>query len=148
MPKHQLDLVLHGHERAAQVDRDEAVPFVVGDLVRRVDRLLDAGVVERDVQAPEPLNCRAQRRANVVGARDVAGHREHLAARRLDQPCGLAVAVRRDIRHDDACAFAGEGKRGGAADAARRPGDERHLAVEPAHGRRSALIASRWSIAR
>jgi hypothetical protein len=72
MPEHQLDLVLHGHERAAQVDRDQAVPFVVADLVNGLDRLLDAGVVEGDVQAAEPLDRGLQRRLELIAARHVA----------------------------------------------------------------------------
>src|SRR3954454_2529774 len=92
--EHELDLVLHGHERTAQVDRDEAVPLVVGDLVRRLDRLLDAGVVDRNVQAAEALDRRVQRRSNVVRARDIARRGKRLAARLLDQPGGLLVALR------------------------------------------------------
>jgi hypothetical protein len=47
--------VLHAHEDAVEVDRHVAVPLVVGGLGGRLDRLLDARVVERDVQAAEAL---------------------------------------------------------------------------------------------
>jgi hypothetical protein len=73
---------------------------------------------------------------------------ERLPAGLLDQPRRLAVAVGGDVRDDDGCTLTGERERRGAADAARRSGDERDLPVEAAHGRNSTLIASRWSIAR
>jgi hypothetical protein len=46
--EHELDLVPHAHEGAAEVDRHEAIPLVLADLGGRLDRLLDARVVERD----------------------------------------------------------------------------------------------------
>jgi hypothetical protein len=49
---HELDLVFHAHEDTAEVDRHEAVPLVLADLGGRLDRLLDAGVVEGDVRRP------------------------------------------------------------------------------------------------
>jgi hypothetical protein len=60
--------VLHGDEHAAEVDRDQAIPFVVGDLVRRLDRLLDACVVEGDVEAAEALD-RSVKAARMSSAR-------------------------------------------------------------------------------
>ena len=57
-------------------------------------------------------------------------------------------AVGGDVGDHDARALAGEGQRGGASDAAGGAGDERDLAGEAGHGRRSVLIASRWSMAR
>src|SRR4051812_11102656 len=119
-----------------------------GDLVRRLDRLLDAGVVERDVQTAEPLYRRVQGRANVPRARDVAGHGECLAARLLDEPGGFLVAVAGDVGDGDARSLASERERGGTADAGGRAGDERDLVDEARHGSSSALIASRSSIAR
>jgi hypothetical protein len=116
--------------------------------VRRLDRLLDACVVEGDVEAAEALDRSVKRRTDVVGARDVTGHGERVAAGLLDHSRRLAVAVGGDVGHDDVRAFAGEGQRGGAADAGRRSGDEGDLVVEAAHGRNSTLMASRWSIAR
>jgi hypothetical protein len=155
----------HAHEGAAQVDRRQAVALIVADLVGRLDRLLDAGVVEGDVQATQPLDAGAQRRLDVVGPRYVAGDGERLAANLLDQLRRLLVAVGGDVGDYDACALAGEGEGGGASDAVGRSGDERDLACEApvlargehhlplcvaalGHGRRSTLTASRWSIAR
>jgi hypothetical protein len=76
MPEHEIDLVLHGHEGAAKVDRHQTVPLVVADLVDRLDRLLGACVVESRVEAAEPLGRGLQRRLDVVAACDVARHGE------------------------------------------------------------------------
>jgi hypothetical protein len=59
---------------------DQAVPLVVGDLVCGLDRLLDAGVVEGNVQAAEALDRRGQRRLDLVAARHVARDSERMAA--------------------------------------------------------------------
>jgi hypothetical protein len=48
--EHQRDLVLHAHEHAPEVDRDDPLPFLLGDIGRRVDLLFGAGVVECDVE--------------------------------------------------------------------------------------------------
>jgi hypothetical protein len=85
--------------------------------------------------------------------------------RRLVSPGAIAVAISGDVGDDDARGLAPEREGGGAADAAGRCGDERDLACEApvltgddhavplcvvalGHGRKSTLIASRWSIAR
>jgi hypothetical protein len=78
--EHELDLPLEGHEHAAEVDGDEAVELVFGDLVRGLDRLLDASVVEGDVEAAEPLNGRVQRRGD---ERNFAGEAAHGRRRTL-----------------------------------------------------------------
>jgi hypothetical protein len=126
----------------------------------------DIWVIEfaRDVQTAEAPDRRVERRLDVVAAGDVAGHGERSAAGLLDHPGGFAVAVGGDVGDDDARPLSGEGERRRAADAAGRSGDERDLADEAriltrgdhrlplcvvalAHGCRSTLIASRWSIA-
>jgi hypothetical protein len=133
--EHEFNLVLHAQEGAAEVDRHQAVPLFVGDLGGRPDRLLDARVVEGDIQAAEPLDRRVERRLDLVTARDVAGHGERPAAGLLDHAGRLPVALRGDVGDHDTRALAREGERGGAADAARRSGDERDLPFEAAtHG--------------
>jgi hypothetical protein len=108
-----------------------------------------ARIVESDVQAAEPLDAGVQRRLDVVLTRDIAADGERLTAALLDQARRLLVAVSGDVGDHHACTFAGERKRGGAADAARRAGDERDLPVEPAaHGVTMTLIASRSAISR
>ena len=135
MLEHELDFALHAQEDAAEVDRHEVVPLVVADLGGRLDRLLDARAVERDVEATEPLNAGLQRRLDVVAACDVAGHGERLAALGLDHAGRLPVAFGCDVGDHEARALAREGEGGGAADAAGRSGDERDLPVEAAaHG--------------
>jgi hypothetical protein len=147
--EHELDLVRHAQESAAEVDCHEAVPFVVADLGGRLDRLLDARVVEGDVEAVEPLHRGLQCRFDVLGARDGAGHGERLAAGLLDHASRLLVAVGGDVGDHDARTVAPERECGGAADAAARSGDERDLAVEAAaHGVTMTLMASRSAMAR
>jgi hypothetical protein len=51
--EHERDLVFHAEEDATEVDVDDPVPLLLGDVGGRRDRLLDAGVVEGDVESPE-----------------------------------------------------------------------------------------------
>jgi hypothetical protein len=106
-PEHELDLVLDGHERAPEVDGDQAVPLVVGDLVRGLDRLLDPGVVEGDVQAAEALDRRGQRVLDLLAARHITRDSERLSSRLLDQAGGRAGTVRGHVGDHDARALAG-----------------------------------------
>jgi hypothetical protein len=87
--QHQLDLAPHGQEDAAEVDRDEPVELVVGDLDDRLAGLLDAGVVDRDVEPPEALDHGRERGVDVLGARHVATQGEGLPAVRLDPSRGV-----------------------------------------------------------
>jgi hypothetical protein len=49
--EHQRDFVLHAQEHAAEVDGDDPVPLLLGDVGRRLRLLFGAGVVEGDVEA-------------------------------------------------------------------------------------------------
>jgi hypothetical protein len=140
--QHERDLVLHGDEHATEVDRHQAVPLRRRDRVGRLDRLLDARVVEGDIQAAEALDGRVERRPQLVVVGHVAGHRQRLAAGLLDQPRRLAVAVLRNIGHGDRRTLGGERQGGGAADAARRAGDEGDPAVEPSRHPRYSVVLS------
>jgi hypothetical protein len=149
VPEHELDLVLHAQEGAAEVDRHEAVPLAVADLASRLDRLLDTRVVEGDVQATEPLDGGLQRRFDVLAAHDVARHRKGLAACLLDHAGRLLIALSCNVGDHHARPFAGERQGGRATDAAGRSGDERDFPVEAAaHGVTMTLIDSRSAIAR
>jgi hypothetical protein len=155
--EHERDLVLHAQEHAAKADPDDAVPFGLADLGDRLDGLFDAGVVEGQIEPPELVDGRLKRRLHILRTRHVARDRESPSAGFFDQTGRFLVARVRDVGDHDAGALTREGQRGGAADAARRARDERHLASEArsgllcvvhvGHGRRSTLIASRWSMA-
>ncbi|MDF2977597.1 MAG: hypothetical protein K0S40_2325 [Actinomycetospora sp.] len=95
--QHQLDLAPHGQEDAAEVDRDEPVELVVGDLDDRLAGLLDAGVVDRDVEPPEALDHGRERGVDVLGARHVATQGEGLPAVRLDPSRGVGRPVKRRV---------------------------------------------------
>src|SRR3954463_44735 len=103
---------------------------------------------KRSTAAAKAPPRRGQRVLDLIAARDVARDSERLPARLLDQPGGFAGTVGGHVGDHDARALTGEGQRGGAADAAGGAGDERDLAGEAGHGRRSVLIASRSSMAR
>ena len=126
----QRDLVLQAQEHAFEVDGDDPVPFLFGDLGGRLGLLLGAGVVEGVVQAPEPLHCLGKRGLHVRAASHVAADGEGLAAEDLDHPDRVLAALLVDVGDHDVGAFTGERQCGGAADAAGRAGHERDLAVE------------------
>jgi hypothetical protein len=82
--QHLRNLVLHAHERAAQVDVEDAVPLIEGDLVDESGLVLDAGIVEGAVDAIEPLDRFGDRCLDLIRLRHVAPDREHLPAIRFD----------------------------------------------------------------
>ena len=52
----ERDLVLHAQEDAREVDVDDPVPVVFGDVGGRCGAEFDAGVVERDVETAERVD--------------------------------------------------------------------------------------------
>jgi hypothetical protein len=167
--QHQRDLVLEAQEHAAQVDAEDPVPLGLGEVGQWLGVLLDAGVVERDVEVPERLDGLVECRLDLVGRGDVAAHGEGASAGLVDQPSRFVVVLLGHVGDDHAGALAGERECRGAADTGRGAGDEGDLAGEPAvvvgHGRlslpetrstlggggqgwRRTLIARRESMAR
>src|SRR5499426_4091973 len=114
------------HEKdRTQVDRQHAVPVVLGELEQRPD-FGDAGVVEQHVEAPPALVGEIEhaldvRRAGHVG---LNASLPELVGKGLD-----AVAI--DIRQQQLRAVARHASRAGGADATRSAGDERMNTVEP-----------------
>ena len=72
--QHQRDLVLHAQEHAAEVDGDDPVPFLLGDIGGRAGLLFGAGVVEGDVETPE--------RARLPGSAQPAHPRDRVTSQR------------------------------------------------------------------
>jgi len=132
--EHQRDLIFQAQEHAPEVDGDDPVPFLFGDVGGRFWLLFGAGVVEGGVQAPESFHCLGERTLHVLAACHVAVDGEGLAAELLDHPgrvlISLLVDVGYDDVYDDVGAFAGERQCRDAADAAGGAGHECDLAVE------------------
>lgn len=128
--EHERDLVFHAQEHPADVHGHDAVELVVGDVGQGRGRLLDTGVVERGVEATVGVDRGGQCGLDVLGAGDVAAHRQGVAAEVGDGSGGVTNTVLADVGDDDVGSGAGEGQGGGAADAAGRAGDERGLSGE------------------
>ena len=118
---HRFDQV----ECGEQVDREDCVPFVVGKLLDRRD-VLDAGVVDDDVDLAELGACQLGHRTNLVRTAHVGARVAHLHAvlalhfgtRELDL-VGIAEAVQQDVG-----ALFGQAAGDAQADPAGRPGND------------------------
>ena len=162
--EHQRDFVLHAQEHAAEVDADDPVPLLLGEIGRSRDRLFDAGVVEGEVEAPECLDRLVESSPHVVGPRHVAPDGERAPAEFFDHAGCFLIPPFGNITHHHARALAGKRQRRRTADAGRRAGEERRLPRECSvlirrshsllplallfYGRRSVLIARRSSMTR
>jgi hypothetical protein len=141
--EHGRDLVLHPQPDALEVDRDDLVEVL---LRGSADRLLqlDAGVVVREVQAPERRD-RPRDRGPAVGLdADVAGKELRVSPLLLDEPYGLhaVVAARLQIAHEDAGrALARQRDRGRPPDAARGARDQPGLALDQTRHPRSSPVS-------
>ena len=123
-------------ERHHGVDVEHRLELLVGHLVdRRVERV--AGVVDDDVDLPERVDRRLRRAAS--GRPAWSGRRRTRPSRPAISPaaCSATSPSRSLIRTCAPCC--GEQLRGGAADPARRAGDDRRLAVEYSHSFRFSL---------
>jgi hypothetical protein len=116
-------------EGGGQVDGDDPVPLVDREVLHRGD-VLDAGVVDQDVQPTELVMRRGDHLGDLAGPGHVGAVVEGLdsvlmldaAARRLDGG-HLAQTV-----EDDIAALCGQGLRHGQADTAGGSGDDSRLA--------------------
>ena len=109
---------------------EDAVPLLELDLVKRRRLVLDAGVVERAVDAAEGLDGLCHRGLDLFRLRHVAGDRQHLAAGGLHELARSPQAPAASGPDGDARPFGREGHSGRAADAAGGSGDEGGLAFE------------------
>ena len=128
--EHQRDLIFQAQEHAPEVDGDDPVPFLFGDVGGRFWLLFGTGVVEGVVQAPESVHCLGERALHVLAAGHVAVDGEGLAAEVLDHPDRVPIALLVDVGNHDVGSFPGERQCGDAADAAGGTGHECDLAVE------------------
>ena len=111
-------------ERGVQVDRHDALPFVVRHL-QESGRRADGGVVDQDVDGAEALQGPRRQPVHVRADADVAEHGHGLDAMGEGLP-GDGVAGRLVARAVDhhVEAVPGQGEDDGAADIAPRPGDQ------------------------
>ena len=128
--EHLADLVLHAQPRALDVDVDDAVEQRFLGVGQRQVLFLDAGVVKGAVEAAEIRHRLVDQRFNFGRARDVGLHEQRLATGFDDHRRRRMAAVDRGIGHHHAGAGAAEGKRGRAANPARRPRHQHDLALE------------------
>jgi len=123
---------LGAEKDAGQIDRAQALPFIEA---RPLDILAEKkpGVVDEDVELAEAReDCR-----DGSAPRFFAGHVEmqikYVAPGAFQGTGGRAAALVEDIGNPDFGAGLDHQPGGLAADAARRAGDQRHLAVKPVH---------------
>ena len=124
----------HGHDRPAgeehrrDVDVHHLAPLVERDLLERahLERGVEAGVVDEDVDRAAALDDLVDQPLHVGLVRDVGGDADAVRERRGR----LLGAVQ--VGDDDARALRRQALGDRAADALRRAGDDRDLAVEAA----------------
>ena len=135
LPRRRLSEVKH----AGQVDRDDAVPGL-GIEIEEIEPVADPGRFEHDIEPAEFAHDGGNRR---IDRRAVA----HVESRRGGPPAGSADARGSSLGRR-AVAVGAEHRRAlarqplgpGAADAASRSRDQRHLARDPPH---AALLLCR-----
>jgi hypothetical protein len=94
----------------------------------------DAGVVDEDVEAAEPIEGGADRVRPVLLSRDVEVHVERLAAGRFETAHGLTAALVGHVSDRDLAARLHHQACGLGTDAARGTRNEGDLAVQAVHG--------------
>src|SRR5438128_579285 len=120
----QRNLVFHAQKNAAEIDTDDAIPFLLGDFGSGRDWLFNACVVEGKVEASERFERLVQRGLYVLGSRDVAPDGECATAKILDQTNRLLDARFGDVGDHHASALARERHCCRATNAARSAGYE------------------------
>ena len=118
------------HRNTGEVDRDDLVPFLLGDIGCRAGFLFRPGVVEGDVKTPERADRLVQCGLHVLGPGHVAADGKSLPAEIGDHAGRLLVALIGDIGEHYAGALSGERHCRCAAHAAARAGHEGDSASE------------------
>ncbi len=106
-------------------------PVFFGDFADRPHRLLDTGVVEREVDSTELRYREFYCLLDLFVAAYIASDNERLATNPLDDPCRLLRTLFRDVHQDDDCAFLRKDDGGGPPDTARGASDKRHYPCKP-----------------
>ena len=137
LPRHHRDDVLHGEERAFEIDVEDMIPTRLRD-VDDIAHFGDADIVVEHFDAAIGLEAGSHHRLDIAGACGIGGERRRSAAFGSDDIDGFLrrslVAV--DTKH--LRALTREGDRGRLAIAPARPDragadHDRCLALEPCH---------------
>ena len=119
-------------ERRGGVDVDHRIPLRVAHVVDRAVPDI-AGIVHDDVEIAERLKRRSDRLVAEIGRGDIADERHGAAALRRDRRHGLGGRIGVEVADHHLGAASRELARDRGADAAARPGHQRHPAVERGH---------------
>ncbi len=119
-------------EHAGQIDRDDAVPRCRVE-VEEIAAVADPGTIEEDVDPAEREHRRGDRLIDRIAVAHVETLCGGMPAGVADAPGGGFGRGRVDIGAKHGCPLARQRLGAGAADPAARPGDQRHLARDPAH---------------
>ena len=131
---HRGDRMLRAEEHPFHVDRLHPVPLGLGEFVRRLVDPCDAGIVDQHIDAAERGDDVVDGAAYVGLAGDV-----HMPVAGRVSGRGKLVGERatffvQHVEEGDARTFLRHAGRAGAADAARRSGDDAGLAEQSVHG--------------
>ena len=130
--------MLDRQEGTDQVDAQDFGPVVGGQLEHVAVAAADAGIGVGDIQLAELGDHGLHRLGDIGFQAGVAGHPDRLAARVGDHLCGV-FHRRGPVEAEHLGAFLGEQPGAGAADAARRAGDQCNLAFQTRHDRFSRV---------
>jgi hypothetical protein len=125
--EHVADLVLHAQEHAGHVNRNAALPLIDRVISKRRLTGLEAGIVERRVQAAEGVDRGLDHRLDLGFAADVGPLEHGLAARRLDFLDQIGARGLVEVGDHHARATLGAEQRGRLAHAAGAAGDKHDL---------------------
>jgi hypothetical protein len=128
--QHQRDLRLHRQEQRPDVDVEDGVEDLVRLLGERRAPLLDAGIVEGDVEAAELVAGLLDGAADAIGIAEVDRDETGGAAGRPACRGGVVTAVGVAAEDGDVGAAPREGERGRPSDAGGSAGDQHRLARE------------------
>ena len=117
------------HVRRAEVDRGDAIPLLDGHLVD-ADRLVDAGVVDQDVDTAQSRDERVDRLVDRGSVGDVESQRLGRVAVGAELVARLAREVEQHVSGDDMHSGGGKLAADLGAEAARATGHERDAPVE------------------
>lgn len=127
---HVLQFKLHAGPHPAQIDRVHPVEVLEGGIGRLGEGVLDAGIVECQIQTAECSDSCPDHRFDFARIRHVAANADGPVSGRHQfigsSTCTVAVHIRQ--RHG--CPRPGKGPCGCQANARRGAGDQRHLIPE------------------
>ena len=135
---HPLGALLDADQGAEGIDVHDRVPVLLGD-VEQVQRLVEAGVVEQDVEPPRALEERVERGDDLVALAHVGRQGDRGTRLRDDLGHDRVGRGRVEVEDSDERALTREPEGEGTAHAAARAGDDDALA-----GHTSRHVRTSW----